>query len=73
MKGTSPSRVSRASWDLRLTATKCHDGKCKISSTYSMGKSIATILTIAIDLAKNVFAVRGVDATSGTHSALTTG
>jgi hypothetical protein len=49
---------------LRLSATKCHDGKVElfINSLVSWnGKSIA-IVSVGIDLAKNVFAVHGVDA-----------
>ncbi len=39
----------------------CHDGKCSISSTtFEKGKSM-TIVFVGIDLAKNVFAVHGVD------------
>ena len=35
MKGTSPSRASRVK---RRPATKCHDGKCELSSTHSEGE-----------------------------------
>ena len=30
MKGTSPSRASRAPEGLRFTATQCHDGEVKL-------------------------------------------
>jgi hypothetical protein len=73
MKGTSPSRTSRALRGLRLTATECHDGELELLASrnfvfiYSLvlwrGKSMTAIVTISIDLAKNVFAIHGVDAT----------
>jgi hypothetical protein len=44
----------------RLSATQCHDGKCELSSTHAEGEVIA-ILYVGIDLAKNVFAVHGVN------------
>ncbi len=46
MKGDSTPRAGRI---LRRLATKCHDGK-----------SMA-IVTVGIDLAKNVFAVHGLN------------
>jgi hypothetical protein len=63
MKGTSPSQVIRSPWGLRLTATQCHDGEVKLfinSLVFERG-SLMTIVTVGIDLAKNVFAVHGVD------------
>ena len=44
----------------RRSATECHDGKCELSSTHLEGEVMA-ILYVGIDLAKNVFAVHGVD------------
>jgi hypothetical protein len=47
-------------------ATECHDGKLELfinSLVLWKGKSMNAIVTIGIDLAKNVFAVHGVDAT----------
>ena len=42
---------------MREPASKCHDGKCELSSTtIDKGKSMA-IVFVGIDLAKNVFAV----------------
>jgi transposase len=42
-------------------ATKCHDGKCELSSTHRRKGKSKAIVYLGIDLAKNVFAVRGVD------------
>jgi hypothetical protein len=44
----------------RQAASKCSDGKRELSSTHSKGKSLA-IVTVGIDLAKNVFAAHGVN------------
>ena len=45
----------------RESASRCHDGKCELSSTHlRKGKSMA-IVFVGIDLAKNVFAVHGVN------------
>jgi hypothetical protein len=54
--------VSRDPWGLGFTATKCHDGDANlfINSLVSEGEVI-TIVTVGIDLAKNVFAVHGVN------------
>jgi hypothetical protein len=41
-------------------ASKCHDGKCELSSTHSEGEVMA-ILAVGIDLAKNLFALHGVN------------
>jgi transposase len=57
MKGTSPSR---GSGEVSANGNKCHDGISIISSTPRKGKSM-NIITVGIDLAKNVFAVHGVD------------
>ena len=57
MKGTSPSRAIREA----ETGNECHDRKCSsLINSLEKGKSMA-ILTVGIDLAKNVFAVHGVD------------
>jgi hypothetical protein len=45
---------------MRRPATKCHDAKCELSSTRPDGEVVA-ILFVGIDLAKNVFAIHGVD------------
>jgi hypothetical protein len=45
---------------LQRPATKCHDGKCECLIKSFEGKSKA-IVTVGIDLAKNVLAVHGVD------------
>ena len=59
MKGTSPSRISRA-W--RRPATKCHDGKCECLINW-FERGSPWLLSLWVDLAKNVFAVQGLDAT----------
>ena len=56
MKGTSPSRIRRP---LRATASRCHDGVLTLHQLTRKGKSMA-IVTLGIDLAKNVFALHGV-------------
>jgi transposase len=50
---------------LRRAATKCQDGEANlfINSTCLVEGEIMTIVTVGIDLAKNVFAVHGVDET----------
>lgn len=62
MDGTSPSRASR----IAATGNECHDGKCEVSSTHSEGEVMA-IVTVGIDLAKNVFALHGVDEAGATR------
>ena len=57
MKGTSPSRCCG---EVSANGNKCHDGISDISSTPRKGKSMS-IITVGIDLAKNVFAVHGVN------------
>ena len=43
------------------TGNECHDGKVRRShQLFEKGKSMA-IVTVGIDLAKNVFAIHGVD------------
>jgi hypothetical protein len=44
----------------RRPATQCHDGKFELSSAHSEGEAMG-ILYVGIDLAKNVFAVHGVN------------
>jgi hypothetical protein len=63
MKGTSPSQASRTPVGLRFTATKCQDGEANlfINSLVLLEGEIMAIVTVGIDLAKNVFAVHGVD------------
>ena len=67
MIGTSPSQASRASIGLRFTATECQDGETNLfikSTGLLEGEVMAmAIVTVGIDLAKNVFAVHGVDET----------
>lgn len=64
MKGTSPSQASRTPSGLRFTAQQCQDGEANlfINSLFLEGEVMA-IVTVGIDLAKNVFAVHGVDET----------
>jgi hypothetical protein len=57
MKGTSPSRGCGGS---RESASKYHDEVSTFINTNKKGKSMP-IVTVGIDLAKNVFAVHGVD------------
>ena len=59
MKGTSPSRGCGGS---RESASKCHDGVSSLHQRQQEGKSMS-IVTVGIDLAKNVFAIHGVDET----------
>lgn len=63
MKGTSPPQASRIPSGLRFTATKCQDGEANlfINSLVLLGGEFVAIVTEGIDLAKNVFAVHGVD------------
>ena len=56
MEGTPPSQASR----IVATGNEPHDGKCEVSSTHSE-EEIMAILSVGIDLAKNVFALHGVD------------
>jgi hypothetical protein len=48
---------------LRFTATKCQDGEANlfINSLILLKGELMAIVTVGIDLAKNVFAVHGVD------------
>ena len=64
MKRTSPSQATCAPWGLQCSATECHDGEVQlfINVLIWKGKSMA-IVTAGIDLAKNVFAVHGVNET----------
>jgi hypothetical protein len=41
-------------------ASKCHAGKCELSSTHSQGQ-VTVILTVGIDLAKNAFSLHGLN------------
>jgi hypothetical protein len=63
MKGTSPSQASRTPVGLRFTASKCQDGEANlfINLLVSLEVEIVAIVTVGIDLAKNVIAVHGVD------------
>lgn len=46
---------------LRIPASKCHDGKCELSSTQLWKEKSVSILYVVVDPAKNVFAVHGVN------------
>ena len=46
---------------MRRPAQLCHDGKFDLSSTHSEGE-VMSIVFVGIDLAKNVFALHGVNA-----------
>ena len=63
MKGTSPSRVIRAVAGYGNTVPRWEVRTLINSLVLSKGKSMTAIVTIGIDLGKNVFAVHGVDAT----------
>ena len=63
MKGTSPSRVVRAVAVCGIEVPRWEVRSLINSLVLRKGKSMTTIVTIGIDLAKNVFAVHGVDAT----------
>src|SRR5258706_2522231 len=56
-EGTSPSRGCGGS---RESASACHDGVSNLHQHQQEGKSMS-IVTIGIDLAKNIFAIHGVD------------
>lgn len=57
MKGASLSRASGTLIELRLTAAGCHDGEVKLRiNSAALEGEIMAIITIGIDLAKNVFA-----------------
>jgi hypothetical protein len=53
-------RPKPAAW--RRSTTQCRDGKCELSSTRSEGE-VRAIVYVGIDLAKNVFALHGVNST----------
>src|SRR5512133_3136145 len=60
MKGTSPSRASRA---FAATGNRVPRREVQLLiNSFAKGKFM-TIVSVGIDLAKNVFAVHGVDAT----------
>ncbi len=63
MKGTSPSRVIRAIAEYGIKVPRWEVQSLINSLVCWKGKSMSAIVTIGIDLAKNVFAVHGVDAT----------
>jgi transposase len=63
MKGTSPSRVIRAVAVYGIKVPRWEVRSLINSLVLWKGKSMTAIVTIGIDLAKNVFAVHGVDAT----------
>ena len=63
MKGTSPSRVIRAVAGYGIKVPRWEVQPLINSLVVWKGKSMTAIVTIGIDLAKNVFAVHGVDAT----------
>ncbi len=60
MKGTSPSRAGRA---VAATGNKVPRWEVQSLINSLMKRKSITIVTVGIDLAKNVFAVHGVDAT----------
>lgn len=64
MKGTSPSKASRASCDLRCAATGCHDEEVEYVVITHLRGEIMPIVTVGIDLEKNVFAVHSVGETA---------
>ena len=71
MKGTSPSQASRTPSGLRFRATRCQDGEANllarrnfiVINSLLLEGEVMTIVTVGIDLAKNVFAVHCVDKT----------
>ena len=63
MKGTPPSRVVRAVEVYGIEVPRWEVRSLINSLVVWKGKSMTAIVTIGIDLAKNVFAVHGVDAT----------
>ena len=63
MKGTSPSRVIRAAAWYGIKVPRWEVRSLINSLVFWKGKSMSAIVTIGIDLAKNVFAVHGVNAT----------
>ena len=62
MKGTSPSQASRAPPGWRFTAQQCQEGEVNLFIN-SLDKVMGTNVAVGIDLAKNDFAVHGVDET----------
>ena len=56
MNGTSPSRANRVA----VVGNEYHDGVANLINSSGRGKPIA-ILYVGLDLAKNVFAVHGVN------------
>ena len=63
MKGTSPSRVNRTAAEYGIQVPRW-DVRSLINSLMCGRKtSVTDIVTFGIDLAMNVFAVHGVDAT----------
>ncbi len=56
MKGTSPSRADRVA----VVGNEYHDGVANLINSSGRGKLVA-ILYVGLDLAKNVFAVHGVN------------
>lgn len=63
MKGTSPSRVNRTVAEYGIQVPRWEVRSLINLLACWKGKSVTDIVTIGIDLAKNVFAVHGVDAT----------
>lgn len=63
MKGISPSRVIRTVAKYGIKVPRWEDRSLINSLVFWKGRSMSVIVTISIDLAKNVFAVHGVDAT----------
>ena len=63
MKGTSPSRVIRAVAEYGIKVPRWEAQALINALVLWKGKSMSAIVTIGIDLAKNVFAVHGVNET----------
>lgn len=67
MKGTFPSQASRDLPRFRFTATECQGGEANLLARRnfilinSLEGVIMVIVTVGIDLAKNVFGVHGVN------------
>jgi transposase len=64
MKGSSPSRVISAVAVYGIEVPRWEVRSLINALVLSKGKSMTAIVSIGIDIAKNVFAVHGVDATS---------
>ncbi len=63
MKGAFTFQASRNVSGLRVAATNCQDGKANLfnNSLVSLVGEVMAIVTVAMDLAKNIFAGHGID------------